>query len=95
MGFHAQQAVEKLLKALLCHRHMNYERTHNLVVLMDKISDSGQLVPPEIESCKQLQPYAVQLRYDVISSSRSSAFDRVKVQAEVAAVRHWVMRLVC
>jgi HEPN domain-containing protein len=33
--FHAQQAVEKSLKAVLVHRGIGFPRTHNLGVLMD------------------------------------------------------------
>ena len=30
IGFHAQQAVEKLIKAVLAHRAIEYRRTHQL-----------------------------------------------------------------
>jgi len=29
-GFHVQQSIEKLLKALLCQRSVNYQFTHDL-----------------------------------------------------------------
>jgi HEPN domain-containing protein len=35
LGFHAQQAAEKLLKALLACRGVDYPRTHNLRVLIE------------------------------------------------------------
>jgi hypothetical protein len=41
IGFHAQQTVEKLLKALLCHRHVDFQRTHDLAALLDALTDSG------------------------------------------------------
>ena len=41
VGFHAQQAVEKWLKALLCHRQVNYQRTHDLALLLDAVADAG------------------------------------------------------
>ena len=30
LGFHAQQAVEKMIKAILAHNEIVYERTHNI-----------------------------------------------------------------
>ena len=33
IGFHAQQAVEKMLKAALTHNAVRYRRTHDLVEL--------------------------------------------------------------
>ena len=42
LGFHAQQAVEKLLKAVLASRGVEYPRTHNLRVLVELLGkDSG------------------------------------------------------
>jgi HEPN domain-containing protein len=35
VGFHAQQAVEKSLKAVLSHNHIEFRRTHDLLTLLD------------------------------------------------------------
>src|SRR5688500_18217496 len=37
IGFHAQQAVEKLFKAVLAARSIHFRRTHDLVELIDLI----------------------------------------------------------
>jgi hypothetical protein len=34
LGFHAQQAVEKMIKAVLAHNDVSYERTHNIAYLL-------------------------------------------------------------
>jgi HEPN domain-containing protein len=39
IGFHAQQAVEKLLKALLAHYRLPYPRIHDLTELMDLLRE--------------------------------------------------------
>jgi len=44
-GFHAQQASEKLLKALLSDFGVHFPRTHNLRLLMDLLSDAGHRCP--------------------------------------------------
>ena len=45
LGFHLQQAAEKLLKALLTAHEIPFGRTHNLRVLLDLLQDAGQSVP--------------------------------------------------
>ena len=39
IGFHAQQAAEKMLKALLFARSIPYRKTHDLRELIDLIKD--------------------------------------------------------
>ena len=41
LAFHAQQAVEKALKALLVQRQVDFPRTHVIGVLLTLCSDSG------------------------------------------------------
>ena len=45
IGFHAQQAAEKLLKAALVVRGVDYPRTHNLGVLIELLSNAGVALP--------------------------------------------------
>ena len=94
IGFHAQQAVEKYLKALLCHFQVSHRKTHDLVELMDQWADAGHGVPPEVDKCKHLQPYAVQFRYDNIPVGAPAVLDRPAAAAAVAGVRAWVMGLI-
>ena len=49
IGFHAQQAVEKLLKAVLSSASVRYRRTHDLVELIDLLRDHGVDFPEELE----------------------------------------------
>lgn len=62
--FHAQQAAEKALKAVMCLHGLEYRRTHDLEELAGTLADVG-IVPPvgEIE-LRCLTPYAVEFRYD-------------------------------
>lgn len=63
-GFHAQQAVEKALKALLCLRDIDFPRTHDLESLLNRLADSGPLPPVSTTRLRPLTPYAVDFRYD-------------------------------
>jgi HEPN domain-containing protein len=50
IGFHLQQAAEKLLKALLAAREVRYGRIHNLRALMDLLTDAGCPLPGRCRS---------------------------------------------
>lgn len=64
LGFHAQQAVEKALKAVLSGRGQAYPRTHNLVMLVELLRGTGIELPPDAEVFGNLTPYGVVLRYE-------------------------------
>lgn len=43
--FHAQQAAEKALKAVMCLRGIEYRRTHDLEELAGQLADAGHRTP--------------------------------------------------
>ena len=66
VGFHAQQAVEKLLKAVLSHHGLSYGRTHDLGRLVELVESSGLPAPPESDAVVALTPWATGLRLSLI-----------------------------
>lgn len=62
--FHAQQAAEKTLKALLAAKDVVYPWTHNLGDLVQIVSRHYPAVNLAEEEILRLSPYAVELRYD-------------------------------
>lgn len=60
--FHAQQAAEKSIKAVLLHVGVQFPFTHNLQLLLDLLPDDIA-VPTEVESAVELNAYAVLTRY--------------------------------
>lgn len=64
LGFHAQQAVEKALKAVLTVCGQVYPRTHNLVLLAQSLEDAGVPLPQAPQALAALVPYGVAMRYD-------------------------------
>ena len=62
-GFHAQQAVEKTLKAWLSARGRLYPRSHDLEALIALLAEAGETVPEHFRLLIPLTDYAVQLRY--------------------------------
>jgi HEPN domain-containing protein len=67
-GFHAQQTVEKLLKAWLSKVGIKYEKIHDLQVLFDLLKDNNQNFPEELEELGNLTDFAVAFRYDVFEN---------------------------
>lgn len=62
--FHAQQAVEKSLKAVLSSKDLEIERTHDLSKLAFAIMNIPLYLPLGVEELSKLNPYAVTVRYD-------------------------------
>jgi len=61
--FHAQQAAEKALKAVLLHKKVDFPFTHDLEELVEVSLNGGITVPDELHDLGNLTPYAVQARY--------------------------------
>jgi len=62
--FHAQQAVEKMLKAVLIFHGIDYQRTHDLHTLATLLLKHGVTPPCSPEKLTRLNPFAVTFRYD-------------------------------
>lgn len=60
--YHAQQAAEKALKAVLVHHDAEVPRTHILADLLALLHDV-ETVPPNVEASRQLTVYATSTRY--------------------------------
>ncbi len=73
-GFHAQQAVEKALKAWLAFFDVQYPRTHDLTLLLSLLEANGQDVNG-FQDLVELNPYAVQYRYEAFDEM-SGSIDR-------------------
>ncbi|KAF0215768.1 MAG: HEPN domain-containing [Geobacteraceae bacterium] len=81
-GFHAQQAVEKSLKAWLTSIGGTYGRIHDLSQLFALLTDLGCEVK-RFEDLDMLNPFAVELRYEALETGepkldRSSCMIRVQ-----------------
>jgi HEPN domain-containing protein len=62
VGFHAQQCVEKYLKALLIFRHIDPPKIHDLTELYALLPD-GLLKDINVHSLEELNPYSIEGRY--------------------------------
>lgn len=86
VGFHAQQAVEKAIKAVLSRHGVETRRTHDLITLLDALQDHQIGAPPGADTLDELNPYAVEARYGMIEPT---GLDRAKVLLQVRDVLAW------
>jgi len=63
IGFHAQQAVEKLLKAFLAAHDVVPEDHHNIARLIAQVRLPDRATADAVSSAASLTPYAVHYRY--------------------------------
>ncbi|HEX5928725.1 MAG TPA: HEPN domain-containing protein [Solirubrobacterales bacterium] len=87
IGFHAQQAVEKWLKAVIANRGEDFEFTHDLHRLVNVAARVGAKLPGDPDAVLVLTQYAVPLRYeDLLDAER---LDREATVALVEEVAGW------
>lgn len=91
VGFHAQQAVEKSLKAVLAAHGVEYRFSHDLSYLNDLLAENGIEVPPELREAETLRPWAIELRYE--DPARSGAtLDRDAAYRHATVTYGWAER---
>lgn len=86
LGFHAQQAVEKALKAVSVSRGIETRRTHDLAALAEMLLDVVGVTPFMLDELRQLNPFAVEYRYD---DEFESGLSRDEVTELVERVLAW------
>ncbi len=91
--FHAQQAVEKTLKAVLVFLEIHYPTTHNIRTLLDFLAERVD-IPHVVEEAAELTGYAVASRYPGnIEPIDETEYRQSIVIAET--VLSWAESLIC
>jgi HEPN domain-containing protein len=62
-AFHAQQAVEKALKALLVWHQIEFPKTHDIRQLLDLLTSPEPELSKELDEASSLTDYAIEHRY--------------------------------
>ena len=81
--FHAQQAAEKAIKAVLVSRGITFKLVHDIAYLSELMPS----VPMEVEDAAELNVYAVELRYPAVLSSPTEAEKKTAIEQARAVVR--------
>jgi HEPN domain-containing protein len=86
VGFHAQQAAEKLIKAVLAARGVAFMKSHALSYLVGLVEEHHIDAPLELSEADVLSPWAVEFRYE---GEEPPAFDRPAALALIEKLRTW------
>jgi len=81
--FHAQQCVEKYLKAILQEAGRPIEKTHDLVALLKAVVPVAPLLESYREVMRHLSNYGVVFRYPGANATREDAGDARKICTSV------------
>jgi len=81
--FHAQQCVEKYLKAILIDTRKSFAKTHDLEFLLDDILPAFPIMEAARSDLQTLTQYAVQYRYPGESADKEEAKEAVKIVKRV------------
>lgn len=89
LGFHTQQAVEKLMKALLSQLDVPFELTHSLERLDKVLKANHETLPATPIALLDLTDFAVVYRYDLMFQVRPP--DRAELAETVRLIREHVV----
>lgn len=89
-GFQTQQAVEKLLKALLNELGLRHPRTHDLAELIGLVESHDEQLPATPIALSRLTAFAVEFRYEDLPPSL--ALDPAHARRTIAILREHVER---
>lgn len=91
IAFHAQQCIEKCMKAVLAKSGVIYPRTHDLDDLYVLLLASGLVMPVSRELLNDITPYAVTSRYEV---DADDLVTHAQIDEAVATSVAWASSLV-
>jgi HEPN domain-containing protein len=81
VGFHAQQAAEKFIKAFLVCHQIEFSKTHNIALLTQLVASVDPELAKTLAGADALTPYGVEFRYpgDLPSVSRTDGEKAVRL----------------
>lgn len=91
IGFHAQQAVEKWLKAVMALHGIRQARIHDVGRLLQILENEGVELPESASRLDELTIYAVPLRYDDLLDAEP--LDREDTEQLIDGVEAWATRI--
>ncbi len=86
-GFHAQQAVEKALKAWIAALGLTYPKSHDVSALIKILKDAGQDLTqfPDLED---YSVFAVQYRYEAYDETEETLDRPATIKNTMALISH-------
>ena len=85
IGLHAQQAVEKALKAALAARAVRYPFTHDIDRLIELVEREGLELSESLREAGQLTPWALAHRYESAPTIGAKRQDMLALASEAVS----------
>ncbi len=85
VGFHAQQAVEKFIKAVLVRHQIELQKTHDIALLRKLVAQADQALAENLAPADAVTPYGVEFRYpgDLDALSREQGVQALQLAEQV------------
>lgn len=85
VGFHAQQAAEKFIKAVLVRHQIPFPKSHNIALLRELAAQVDKTLAEKLSPADSLTPYGVEFRYPGESEpvSREQGAGAVQIAKEI------------
>ena len=84
IAFHCQQAVEKYIKAIMVYKEIEFQRSHDLIYLLELLSSVSEISKDRYKKAVSLNGYSVQIRYPdkIFKLSRKELEDAIAISQE-------------
>ena len=84
IAFHCQQAVEKYIKAVLVFYNIDFQKSHDLVYLLELLSDKIEIDELKFRNAFMLNNFGVQIRYPnkIVKLTKEELETAIKISEE-------------
>ena len=84
IAFHCQQAVEKYIKAIMVYKEIEFQRSHDLIYLLELLSSVSEISKDRYKKAVSLNGYSVQIRYPdkIVKLSSEELEDAIAISQE-------------
>jgi HEPN domain-containing protein len=88
VGFHAQQAAEKFIKAFLVRHQIEFPKSHDVALLRQLVARVDSQLSAKLALADALTPYGVEFRYpgDFPSVSRDAGENAIRLAKQTRAL---------
>ena len=88
VGFHAQQAAEKFIKAFLVRHQIEFPKSHDVALLRQLVARVDSRLSEKLAAADALTPYGVEFRYpgDLPSVSRDDGEKAIRLAEQTRSL---------
>lgn len=84
--FHAQQCVEKYMKAILQENNKEFEKVHDLDLLLEECKKFLPILEDFKEGLIELSSFAVEIRYPGVKATKEEASNCISITRKVRKI---------